>query len=231
VRQPVVCIRRPVMGPSTRRYNVRSHANIARMVQWNADFGLSDVSRLLDGAPLPWWVAGGWALDLYLETANRPRKDIDIAILRRDQSRLRSHLSGWELSVAVPERGLVAWSADLPLDPPLHALWGKPAGDELWACEFLLNDASEAEWVYRRDSRVTYPLAALLTSTAAGIPFLPPEIVLLYKSKNPRPGDETDFQATRPHLAASAIAWLSSALMLIDSRHPWIQDLARPPTS
>ena len=191
------------------------------MARLRSNPDVARVSGVLAGAPFPWWVAGGWALDLFMGATIRPHGDIDVAILRRDQARLRSHLPGWEIRVAVPERGLLRWPEDQWLDPPLHGLWAKPAGEVPWACEFLLNDASETDWVYRRDPRITYPLPALIASTSHGIPCLPPEIVLLYKSKNPRPEDEMDFRAVRPHLTPPAIDWLSRALTLIDPGHPW----------
>ena len=86
-----------------------------------------------------------------------------------------------------------------------------------------MNDSSDTDWIYRRDPRVTYALEALRTSRSkAGLPILPAEIVLLYKSKGTRPGDEIDFAATRPRLAAPAAAWLTSALTLLDPGHAWI---------
>jgi hypothetical protein len=184
------------------------------------------VAGILQGAAFPWWIAGGWALDLFLDSQIRPRKDVDLAILRRHQSGLRTHLSDWDIRVAVGAGRLVPWLAQIRLDPPLHELWARPKGTERWVCEFLMNNASATEWIYRRDPRVTYPLEALLTSRSAGLPTLPPEIVLLYKSKSPRAGDELDFRATHPHLAAPAAAWLSGALNLVDPSHPWIREMA-----
>jgi hypothetical protein len=189
--------------------------------------GPTDVARVLDGASFPWWVAGGWAMDLFLGIAIRPRKDIDIAVLRRDQAGLRSHLAGWDLRVAIPGTGLVSWSSQQPLDPPVHEVWASPGRGSVTVLEFLLNDASDTDWLYRRDHRVTYPLATLRTSTAGAVPVLPPEIVLLYKSKNPRPGDEIDFEATVERLSRAAAEWLSSALSLIDPHHGWIRDIGR----
>jgi hypothetical protein len=147
---------------------------------------------------------------------------VDIAVLRRDQTPLRDHLSGWDLRVAIARGGLIPWPSDLRLDPPLHEVWVRPAGSEEWICEFLMNDASDTDWIYRRDARVTYPLDDLLASRRADLPVLPPEIVLLYKSKDPTHGDVIDFRATYPQLTARAREWLSSALTLTEPRgHPW----------
>jgi hypothetical protein len=189
----------------------------------NPTIAVDRATRVLEGAAFPWWVAGGWALDLHLGSSIRPRKDVDLAILRRDQSALRAHLAGWDLMVAVDGR-LVPWLPDMWLDPPLHEVWARPMGSDGWVCEILMNDSSDTEWIYRRDPRVTYALDALRTSRSdSGFPILPPEIVLLYKSKGTRPGDEIDFAATCPGLAAPAAAWLTRAMTRLDPGHPWIR--------
>ncbi|MHA2370372.1 MAG: nucleotidyltransferase domain-containing protein, partial [Candidatus Hodarchaeales archaeon] len=33
----------------------------------------------------PWFVAGGWAIDLHLNYVTRPHEDVEIIILRQDQ--------------------------------------------------------------------------------------------------------------------------------------------------
>lgn len=44
---------------------------------------------------LPWYVAGGWAVDLFLGRRTRPHEDIEVAVLRRDQGSLRHAFEGW----------------------------------------------------------------------------------------------------------------------------------------
>jgi len=41
----------------------------------------------------PWFIAGGWAVDLFLGRVTRSHKDIEIAIVRADQGALRAYLS------------------------------------------------------------------------------------------------------------------------------------------
>jgi hypothetical protein len=48
----------------------------------------------------PWWVAGGWALDLFLGFSTRPHKDLDIGIARRDVSTVCRSLNEWEFHEA-----------------------------------------------------------------------------------------------------------------------------------
>jgi hypothetical protein len=53
-------------------------------------------------------------------------------------------------------------------------------------------------------------------------PFLAPEIVLLYKSKEPRATDQADFHNALPRLSIYARKWLAEALSLTSVDHPWI---------
>jgi hypothetical protein len=62
---------------------------------------------------------------------------------------------------------------------------------------------------------------------ADGVRVLAPELVLLYKSKAPRPADEADFRAARPLLDAEARAWLRAALLGASPGHPWAATLDR----
>ena len=68
-----------------------------------------DAPRLLEVMAdfnAPWWVAGGWALDLWMERETRPHQDVDVAILRGDQQKLYRSLSQWELYYAAPDHKL-----------------------------------------------------------------------------------------------------------------------------
>ncbi len=53
----------------------------------------------------PGGVAGGWAIDLYLGHPSRPHKDLEIAILRIDQSPLPQYLRGWAFAKILPHTG------------------------------------------------------------------------------------------------------------------------------
>jgi hypothetical protein len=55
---------------------------------------------------------------------------------------------------------------------------------------------------------------------------LAPEVVLLYKSRAPRPADEADFGAARPLLDVEGRAWLRDALLRARPDHPWAAALA-----
>jgi hypothetical protein len=51
---------------------------------------------LLSAVRSLWWVAGGWALDLFLGKVTRAHKDLDIGIFRKDAAIVLAELPGWE---------------------------------------------------------------------------------------------------------------------------------------
>jgi hypothetical protein len=178
-----------------------------------------DVAGLLMGLDAHWWIAGGWALDLFLGTETRDHGDVDVAILRRDQLALRDLLRTWDLRYATPERTLVPWDGQR-LALPIHGVWARRSHEPSapWTFEVLLNEHDGDRWVYRRDARVSRRVADL-GEERDGIPFLRPEVVLLYKSQHP---DDADFETVLPHLDEAARAWLRGAL---GPRHPWLERL------
>jgi len=57
----------------------------------------AEVAAVLAGTPVPWAVAGGWAVDLHLGRATRAHEDLEIAIPRADYPFLRPALAAFEL--------------------------------------------------------------------------------------------------------------------------------------
>jgi hypothetical protein len=93
------------------------------------------------------------------------------------------------------------------------------------ALEVLLNENADGVWQFRRNRQVTKPAPEIYLTNDAGIRFLAPEIVLLYKSKNPREKDEQDFQAAAKHLENEAKQWLRNALSFCYLEHKWLEFL------
>ena len=79
------------------------------------------IESLPRGFTRPWYFAGGWALDLYLGKETGPHEDIEIVVLRRNQSALREYLVGWSFQKAIPgEKRLEPGSEGELLGPPIH---------------------------------------------------------------------------------------------------------------
>lgn len=186
------------------------------------------VSELLKGFPAPWWIAGGWAIDLNLGRVTREHEDVDVSILRRDHGAIRAFLGeDWDFHIVIPRVGSglrVVWPPGESLEPPIHQTYAvHPAHGEL---EFLLEESDGDHWVYRRDRRIRRGLDELSTKTSLGLPALATEVVLLFKAKDPRERDLPDLEAALPSLSAGQLAWLRSAIKLAHPDSPFLPTVA-----
>jgi hypothetical protein len=171
-----------------------------------------------------WFIAGGWAIDLFLGKQTRPHEDIEIAIFRKDQLNLQNYLKDWNLKKIVASE-LSEWKKDDFLELPVHEIQCFKENNEPQLLEVLLNETNGKDWILRRDKRITKPISKLFLTANSGIKFLRPEIVLLYKSKNPREKDEDDFIAVKDFLDFEGKEWLKNALSVCYSEHHWLQNL------
>lgn len=189
-----------------------------------SSFGVPEIVDLFRGAPFPWWIAGGRGLELFAGHELRDHEDLDVAVLRPDEARIRGRLEGWNLRVVNAANQLVPWTE--PLAAGAHAVWCRPAGADHWAFELLFNDVEGSAWRFRRDHRIYLPLSSLGGSDAAGTPYLAPEVILLYKAKRVRERDREDFEAVAPLLADVQRRWLRRAIARVHPGHAWLERLA-----
>jgi hypothetical protein len=173
----------------------------------------------------PWWIAGGWAIDLFLGRETRTHADLDIAMLRGDEVALQDVLAGWEIVIA-HDGAFIPWSGDSPLVAPMHQFWMRRDRKGPWDLEVLLEDHDGERWLSRRDHRVTQRLDSFGRRTASGIPYVAPEIALFYKAKGWEiEKNAADFEIAAPALDAVARPWLRGALEIAHPQHPWIARL------
>ncbi len=198
----------------------------AELGPWRS-LGVAQVAVLLGELPAPWWIAGGWALDLFLGRQTRDHGDIDVLVLRRDQLAAQAALAGWDLHAADPPGRLRPWRRGEWLAAPIHDIWCRPAPDAPWALQLMLAETEADRWLFRREPAIGGPLEQLTCRTADGIPYLAPEVQLLYKATDaPRSKDEADLTAVLPHLDAERRRWLTAALRAYRPHHPWLARLA-----
>ena len=129
------------------------------------------IRDLLQGFTRPWWVAGGWAVDLFLGYCTRPHKDIEkdieIALFRHDQSALQAYLSTWRLQKVADGRRQ-HWPPGERLELPIHEIHGHGRGGR--TLEILLNEHHDGRWSFRRDPRITRPMELLGGRSIHGVP-------------------------------------------------------------
>lgn len=187
------------------------------LTAWRA-LGPNDALELMRGYERPWWVGGGWALDLFAGRATREHADLDVVILREDQECVWDHFAGWDLQVVDGAELRPWWGERLEL--PVHNLWARRT-EGPWELELLLMESDGREWRFRRDERVTLPLTQV-GMERDGIPHLAPEIPLLYKAKDPRGNDDADFASVLPQLDDGRRRWLARAIRSQDPSHAWL---------
>lgn len=174
------------------------------------------------GFPAPWWVAGGWALDLFVGSG-REHDDVDIVVLRDDQHLIREQLPGWDVQIAHDGR-LEPWPLGDRVELPRNGFWARPDPNEPWRLQFLLEQHEGNVWCYRRDPSIRLPLEQIGLNSDSGVPYLRPELVLLYKSRLDRDRDTVDFERTLPRLDEWARRRLASWL---PPDHEWRGALAK----
>ncbi|MEX2031468.1 MAG: amino acid transporter [Dehalococcoidia bacterium] len=189
-----------------------------------------DGAGLFNALGIRWWIAGGWALDLAAGRAIRPHGDLDVAVPRAQAFLLTGlTLAGWEVYVA-HQGTLTPWDGGT-LEPPRWQFWVREPGGPRWAFEVMLEDialAEDSEWRFRRDAsirRLAREFGSVADTSRGPVPYVVPEIVLLYKAADPTGRNATDFEVIVDLLSPGARTWLRDALQLVAPRHAWLQRL------
>lgn len=174
---------------------------------------VTEVNHLFAESPIPWGIAGGWALDMYLGRKTREHSDIDIVIFREHQQVVYQLLNGdWDLYKA-KNGELSLWQEGEYLDA-VNDIWVRRDAQSPWAFQIMLMESEQEQWIYRREKSIKLPKAEIFSADGSGVPYLKPEIQLLYKagSSQIREKDSRDFQAVLPSLSSKEKAWLEKAL-------------------
>ena len=182
------------------------------------------VAELLRGIDVPWWIAGGWALDLFGGRQTRAHEDIEISVFRGDEVKIRERLKGWEFFVA-NDGTLTPLVGTAPFPSHAHELWCRERGRETWQLEILIEEREGGRWFYRRNARIGVNAKDVGRFTSDGIPYIRPDIQLLYKSKGGRAIDESDLLSILPRLDVAQRATLSAWISAGDPTHRWIERL------
>lgn len=198
---------------------------------------LLELAGMLSSLNKPWYVAGGWSIDLYLQQRRREHKDVDIAVFRQDQLVIQMYLldRGWKLWKYMGDtEAIEPWLPGEKLELPDRGIFAEPV-NEIGSIDILLSEKKGKQWWYHRDARITHSIKTVGMNLDLGIPFLSPEIVLLFKARHlyvdepnyilHRQADENDFQAVRRLLNVKRRTWLEKAIGLLYPNHPWLKYL------
>ncbi len=176
---------------------------------------------LFEGAPFRWWLTGGLALEQFARASWRGHDDIDIGICREDAPEVHRWLAERRQHLWIAADGKLApWNGrELREESYEDNVWMKSSPNGPWVLDIQVGDGNEATWTYRRDKSVERQWTSVVLVTDQ-VPYLAPEIQLLFKSKSPRPKDCEDARRVIPLLDGVQCAWLKTHL---PSAHPWIE--------
>lgn len=220
---------------------------------------LNELRQIMDSVGIRWAVCGGDAIDLFVGRQTRLHKDIDVAVFWEDREHIISEFlrRGWR--IFEPDHGLLreitTLEEDLRTEDNLWCI--KPETDSyqiikkhndfyeitterkhqdtLDYIEVLFNREKDGRFLYKRDPAIT--LENYLYKNENGIPYLAPEMVLLYKSifvrfldvpeqKEMVENYRHDFSVALEKFGGQQKWWLRNALIrCYPMGHEWLEKL------
>lgn len=186
---------------------------------------LSAVRALFDNYPARYWIAGGWALDLFSDRVRRPHSDVDVLVLARDLHHVADTFTAPRPTLENPNTGdQQPWDPSAPLTPGPDVL---AFPDDLFPApvRIILAASDSDDWVYHRGrGTIRKPLDEITLTN--GLPYLAPEIVLLYKSRSDRAKDTEDFHDVADLLDPARRTWLHAHIAPRYPDHAWLSALS-----
>jgi len=187
---------------------------------WTPD----QLATKLMGVAVPWYVVGGWALDLWHGEHRRDHDDLEFAVSPESAAAVAAHLS--ELRFFEAKAGtLTAFDAWKHIPETAWQFWGADLSAERWRVDMMLERGTPSHWVYKRDPNIVQARAQAVRTSADGLRYLAPANVLLFKAKHCRAKDQDDFEAALPKLSAKDRACLREWLALAHPGHSWLHHL------
>ncbi|MED4732003.1 hypothetical protein P9597_28510 [Aneurinibacillus migulanus] len=188
---------------------------------------IKEINQVFSKMTAIWCIAGGEALDLHLGKKSREHSDLDVVIYREQQQDVYQSLSSeWMLYKA--ENGKLNPWEDGEFLESINDVWVSKNANSPWSFQIMFIDSVNDNWVYRREKSIKQPKSSIYIRTSEGIPYLKPEIQLLYKagSSKVREKDFKDFQTMLPLLSPEEKKWLKLSLKKqFPEGHNWIRYL------
>lgn len=181
-----------------------------------------EIAQRLSKVDVPWCVAAGWALDLFTGDAAREHDDLEIAVPAARFDEVVAEFPGFEWDVVGDGR---VWPFPEQLANHFQT-WLREPSTGRYRVDVFREPHIGDRWVCRRDVSITLPYGELILRTSDGIPFVIPEVALLFKAKHLREKDETDFMNVLPTMDQTRRSRLSGWLSQVHPGHQWIEVLA-----
>jgi hypothetical protein len=189
------------------------------------------------GVQAPWYVAAGWAIDLFLGGGHREHEDLEVGVPRARFEEFARALSDYELYVPTVEDedrfvAVPVAEAGARLETH-HQTWVRERAADRWRLDLFREPSDGDRWVCRRDESIRLPYDELIEWTSDGIPYGRPEIVLLFKATRTSPAgaeearerDEADFAAVLEALEPDRRRFFRELLARVAPEHEWLARL------
>ncbi|MGV0741939.1 nucleotidyltransferase domain-containing protein [Mycolicibacterium sp. XJ870] len=189
--------------------------------RWHA-WTPTEVAQRLAAVRAPWCVAAGWALDLFVGEITREHGDIEIAVpaVCFDDDVVAA-LPDHEWDVVGDGR---VWPYPEQLAKHFQT-WLREPATGIYRLDAFRESHVNDRWVCRRDRSITLPYGELIRRNGDGIPYVIPEVALLFKAKHLRAKDEADFTRVLPELDSARRSRLRAWLSRVHPGHRWVAAL------
>lgn len=181
------------------------------------------MAQRLGGVGTPWCVAAGWALDLFRGTQTRPHGDIEIAIPAAGFPQVRMRFPGYVFDAV--SSGRIWQNATPEVLAGTHQTWLRDPATGNYLLDVFREPHDGDTWICRHNETIRFPYSDIIHHTDDGIPYLAPELVLLFKAKHARQKDQADFDNAIPHMSTTQRETLAELLASTYPRHRWLADL------
>ncbi|HBL85335.1 MAG: hypothetical protein A2Y17_01970 [Clostridiales bacterium GWF2_38_85] len=196
-------------------------------------------------------ICGGFAIDLFLGYNSRKHGDIDILAYWKDRDEIILYMKsiGFDVYEMLgggkvhritdigkqykSKRNIFCCKADCELvqlsetqEDDIYFINFQHIGQsKLNFIEFLFNDKSDKHFLYARNHNVKRNLKDVILFNK-NIPYLAPEICLLYKSTDTeREGYQQDYELAIRAMSSEQIEWLNNAISFMNpDGHKWLND-------
>ena len=188
--------------------------------RWDA-WSPADVAQLLADVRAPWCVTAGWAVDLFAGEITRDHDDLEIGVPGTQFDEIVTALPNYEWDVVGDGR---VWPFPEQLATHFQT-WLREPATGTYRLDVMREPHVDDRWVCRRDGSITLPYDELIRRTGDGIPYVIPEVALLFKAKHRRDKDEADFERVVPELDSAQRFRLRAWLSRVHPGHRWIDAL------
>jgi hypothetical protein len=182
-----------------------------------------EVAERLRGVDVPWCVTAGWAIDLYLGVTTRVHEDTEIAVPTGGFPEIRRALSEFDFDVV--GSGHIWPLEDQAAFDVMHQTWVRDRTTGIYYLDVFRDPHDGDVWICRRERTIRRPYTEVIKTDKDGIPYMVPEIVLLFKAKHDRAKDNADFAEVLPSLDQDQRRWLMDAMQQVHPGHHWLIEL------